>query len=341
MIKRVFAIAIATLILIIACLPVYAADTITSTATPGDFTPVKLRPLDDSNSDNGFWNPQLGGVGGDYVFSRSKLDLYHVPWSIDTYYTGSAFYKVTGWEYLFEYTDSSGTLLTFYITDLVFRQAFCYLNHPSGEWKWYDTIRIVLRVENHDKYGVLNDIQLTITDSSLADTSLNPDINIWHSNDGTLEGTDYYGGARLHFAPRTSEGGSITVNGIINKPEQALVYYWYPHLFGNFNANIGFRYAADRIMNPIQYVDETIPEDVMPPVDVGSDEGTGGGSVGGSDGGGTPVQGFTEMMRLTISAFRDILSISFFNGFFTLGDCVGIVVALGLLTLIIKWFAGK
>ena len=206
--------------------------------------------------------------------------------------------------------DADGNGVCFWVLNMTFSQGFGY-NSTLME---YDTIQIVLRSYDQEGYGYLNDLNI-IGDGGLKDV-------LFHT-DGTLNSTTYVSDAYLYFGSEQGPNYWYADDYGIEA-----LYTWYMSVFsGPFvNGQISQRLGI-----------------FIPVIFQSGGAGPGGGGSGGVIEGGSvnqPSGAFTEFAFLIFDFFRNILSISFFDGFFTLGDLVGVVFAFSLATLFLKWFAG-
>lgn len=180
-----------------------------------------------------------------------------------------------------------------------------YFIPPLVPVAYYDRIEIVIMTVNNEQVGYLNDFNLLGSDLKTV---------LFHS-DGPDGDVDYILGGTLFF---DSSGTNTIMAPFVDYEE---IFAFYRDFFSGIPvdgqlSDLGF-------LKPVKFVSSSSEDPDQP--DQPDD---------------SPVGGFTNFMRLIVSAFASLLEIDFFGGFFSLGDLLGAIVAFSLLSLFIKWFAG-
>ena len=166
---------------------------------------------------------------------------------------------------------------------------------------------------------------------------------------------------------------TIYHNNTLDNPDQAVYYFAYSYLY----FPVGDRYSPSSV-SLLDYRDKalgwgdllsgetnyefipdyasqtivpesgtyTYPGMFLPVMFVnggGGGSGSGGSGSGGSGSSDAPTvitSAFSSFVSILMIFFSGILNISFFGGFFSIGDLIGIIFALSIMILFVKWFAG-
>ena len=265
---------------------------------------------------SGWWSPVTYSISG--TFGLYDPDVSHQIFSIPS---------SSPWRIYRDDRDEDGLGVVFYILEFTVEPNFAFIDDytdfyyvfDSGQFD-YDTIQIVLREYDTDGDLYLNDFNILGT-SHLTGEPLKKVL--YHDSDGYDPASDvyligsglYFGEQYRYFAP--SAGWSLAFR-------QRFMY----DFFSGYQTADGIYYYAG-LFKPVVYSENWSGDDPSvpsPPTGGGSDD--------------SPAGGFTAFMRLIIEAFKDLLMIEFFGGFFSLADILGVVVSFALLVLFVKWFAG-
>lgn len=211
------------------------------------------------------------------------------------------YYTGGPWQILRDERDENGIGIVYWILNVTFSEGFGY----NSQLLNYQTIQIVLRSYDTEPQAYLND--LTVLDyygheEAIFRYSHDPAVPSYYEYQAYL-----YFGLSGQNHPYLDDWGT----------EFLLRFYieWFsgPYVNGGIYQQAGF-------FKPVVF-SSFVPDDP-------------------GSGDDAPQKGFSAFMTLIFETFRDLLSIDFFAGFFSLGDILGVIVAFAMIGLFIKWFAG-